>query len=143
LLERLNRICRSRIGPRSACREPLTFNHKAVFVLLSELADGADDFVDRRPQLHGLGAEFELAGLNLREVGHSTCWSWTGQDLRREPLEVRKATLASVVAKAGAVCGSTSTLSMTMAKLFSAMPGRWGYKASCRSASARATFPAA
>jgi len=27
-------------------------------------------FVDQRPKLHGLGAEFELPGLNLGEVEH-------------------------------------------------------------------------
>ncbi len=31
----------------------------------------------------------------------STSSSWDGQDLRREPLQVRKATLASVLVKAG------------------------------------------
>jgi hypothetical protein len=55
LLERLNRTCRSRIGPWSACREPLALQHKAVLVLLGESADGADDFVDQRPKLHGRG----------------------------------------------------------------------------------------
>jgi hypothetical protein len=31
------------------------FNHKAVLVLLGESANGADNFVDQRPKLHGLG----------------------------------------------------------------------------------------
>jgi hypothetical protein len=36
-----------------------------------------------------------------------------GDDLRRDPLEVRKATLASVVAKPRPACTSTSTLRLT------------------------------
>jgi ATP-dependent DNA ligase len=46
-----------------------------------------------------------------------------GDDLRREPLEVRKATLASVVAKATPTSASTST-SKWMAPRYSFMSAR-------------------
>ncbi len=62
-------------------------------------------------------------------------------DLRRDPLEVRKATLASIVAKAGPGSGSTSILKAT-ARPSSPMPARWGSKASCPSSGTRPTVPA-
>ena len=57
-------------------------------------------------------------------------------DLRRDPLEVRKATLASIVAKAGPAFGSMS-ISRATARPCSPTPARWGSKASCRSARTR------
>ena len=60
-----------------------------------------------------------------------------GQDLRRDPLEVCKATLASVLTKAA----TGLRLSMTTAKLFSATPARWGWRALSRSGAARPTGP--
>ena len=51
-----------------------------------------------------------------------------GDDLRRDPLEVRKATLASVLAKAGPASGSTS-ISRAMAQPSSTMPASSGSKA--------------
>ena len=63
-------------------------------------------------------------------------------DLRRDPLEVRKATLASIVAKASPASGSTSILRAT-ARPSSPTPARWGLKASCRSGGTRPTVPAA
>ena len=63
-----------------------------------------------------------------------------GDDLRRDPLEVRKATLASIVAKASP--GSMSIWRGT-ARPSSPMPARWGSKASCRSARTRLTVPVA
>src|SRR5262245_65891764 len=65
-----------------------------------------------------------------------------GGDLRREPIEVRKETLASLLRKIGAGLrlnehfihsGGWSTVT----------PARWGWRASCRSGSARPTVPAA
>jgi bifunctional non-homologous end joining protein LigD len=38
---------------------------------------------------------------------------FNGDDLRRDPLEVRKATLRSMLAKAGLACGSMSTWKAT------------------------------
>ena len=49
-----------------------------------------------------------------------------GQDSRREPLEARKATLASVLAKAGSACGSMSTWSTTTGNLSSATACKLG-----------------
>jgi hypothetical protein len=66
-----------------------------------------------------------------------------GRDLRREPLEVRKATLASGCAGPGLASSSTSTLSMGMARWCSAMPAGWDWRALCRSGSARAIAVAA
>jgi bifunctional non-homologous end joining protein LigD len=63
-----------------------------------------------------------------------------GDDLRRDPLEVRKATLASILAKAGP--GISTSTSETMVRPSSPMPARWASRASCRSGSARATAQA-
>jgi bifunctional non-homologous end joining protein LigD len=54
-----------------------------------------------------------------------------GDDLRRDPLEVRKATLASILAKARSGIGSTS-ISRATVRQSSPMPARWDSKASCR-----------
>src|SRR5262249_34363424 len=61
-----------------------------------------------------------------------------GRDLRCEPLEVRKATLASVLRKAGAGVQLNEHLEHEDGDSCSATPARWGWRASCRSASARA-----
>src|SRR5215510_13144027 len=53
-----------------------------------------------------------------------------GDDLRREPLEVRKATLASVLSKAGRACGSMSTWSTMTGSLSSATPASLASRAS-------------
>ena len=66
-----------------------------------------------------------------------------GDDLRRDPLEVRKTTLASVLAKAGPGLRLMSTLSTTTARWFFAMPASSGSKASCPSARAHPTAPVA
>src|SRR5262245_3944353 len=71
LLNRLNRICRSRMG--STVREPTSSRDlgcEAVFVLVGELSRGADDLIDQRHQLHGRRIEFELARFDLRQVQH-------------------------------------------------------------------------
>ncbi len=65
-----------------------------------------------------------------------------GDDLRRDPLEVRKATLASIVAKAAPAFGSTS-ISRATAQPSSPMLAKWVLKASCRSARIPPTVPAA
>ena len=62
-----------------------------------------------------------------------------GTDMRREPIEVRKATLASILRKAGTVFVSTSTWSMRMGLLCSSTPARWAWRGSCRSGWDRAT----
>jgi bifunctional non-homologous end joining protein LigD len=54
-----------------------------------------------------------------------------GDDLRRDPLEVRKATLASILAKARP---GIRLISRATAKLFSAMPASSALKALCQSA---------
>jgi bifunctional non-homologous end joining protein LigD len=64
--------------------------------------------------------------------------AFNGDDLRREPLEVRKATLASVLAKASPACSSTSTWRTLTAMSCSAMPARLAWRGSCRSGSVRA-----
>jgi ATP dependent DNA ligase domain len=56
-----------------------------------------------------------------------------GDDLRRDWLEVRKATLANIVARAGHGVGSLTTSRKT-ARPYSGTPASWGLKASCRSA---------
>jgi len=56
-----------------------------------------------------------------------------GDDLRRDPLEVRKATLASIVAKAGPGNGSMN-ISKATARPSSRTPANSGSKASCPSA---------
>jgi hypothetical protein len=62
-----------------------------------------------------------------------------GDDLRRDPLEVRKATLASVLAKAGLGIRFNEHM-RAMARLSSPMPARWGSKASCRNERTRPPF---
>ena len=65
-----------------------------------------------------------------------------GNDLRREPLEVRKQTLASLLRGSLPGCSSTS-ISRIAATSCLRTSARWGLRASCRSGWARATAPAA
>jgi bifunctional non-homologous end joining protein LigD len=55
-----------------------------------------------------------------------------GDDLRHDPLQVRKATLASVLAKPGPGIRFNEHI-RAMARPSSPMPARWGSKVSCRS----------
>ena len=65
-----------------------------------------------------------------------------GNDLRREPLEVRKQTLASLLR--GSLPGvQFKRISRIAATSCSRTPARWGLRASCRSGWAHATAPAA
>jgi hypothetical protein len=66
-----------------------------------------------------------------------------GTDLRHEPFETRKATLASLLR--GCLCRvcSSMRISRSPATSCSGTPARWALKASCRSGWARATAPAA
>jgi bifunctional non-homologous end joining protein LigD len=66
-----------------------------------------------------------------------------GDDLRRDPLQVRKATLASILAKPAPASGSTSTSSTRTARSYSAMLASLGWKASRRSGRTRRIAPAA
>jgi ATP-dependent DNA ligase len=66
-----------------------------------------------------------------------------GDDLRRDPLAVRKATLASLLARAAPGCGSTSTWTKRMAHSCSRTPASLGSKASCRSAGTPPIAPGA
>ena len=54
----------------SAPRSSGASTTRRFFVLLGELARGADHLVDQRRQTYGRGIELELAGLDLREVEH-------------------------------------------------------------------------
>jgi len=65
-----------------------------------------------------------------------------GDDLRRDPLEVRKATLRSMLAKLALACASTSIWKAT-ARPSSPTPARWGSKVLCQSARIPSTVPAA
>ena len=65
-----------------------------------------------------------------------------GDDLRRDPLEIRKATLASIVAKASPGIRFNEH-SRATARPFSPMPARWGSKVSCRSGGIPLTVQAA
>jgi bifunctional non-homologous end joining protein LigD len=60
-----------------------------------------------------------------------------GDDLRRDPIEVRKTTLASVLAKAASGLRFTSTSNTRTVRSCSPTPARWVSRASCRSAKAR------
>ena len=62
--------------------------------------------------------------------------------VRRDPLEVRKATLTSIVAKASPASGSTNTWKAT-ARPSSPMLAKWVLRASCRSVRVPPTVPAA
>ena len=66
-----------------------------------------------------------------------------GDDLRRDPLQVRKATLVSVSPRLDPAFASMSIWNATMARSSSATLARWGSKASCRSARIRPTARAA
>ena len=66
-----------------------------------------------------------------------------GEDMRREPFETRKATLASLLESAlPPACASTSTSRPTV-RPCSPTPARWASRASCRSARPRPTAAAA
>ena len=43
----------------------MALDYETVLVLLGKLPRGADDFVDQRRQIHGLGIELELPGFDL------------------------------------------------------------------------------
>src|SRR5215813_13865954 len=64
-----------------------------------------------------------------------------GDEMRRDPLEVRKAMLRSMLAKLALACASTSTWKATGLPS-SPTPARWDTKASSRSGSAHAIDPA-
>ena len=71
LLNRLSRICRSRIGSTVKGAEIfLALRNQTVLVLLGKLSRSTDYLVDQRGQGHGLRAKLELASFNLREVEH-------------------------------------------------------------------------
>src|SRR5215813_6053228 len=58
-------------GVHRQCAEVLLdFNDEAVLILLGKLSRGADDLIDQRCELHGLWIEFELSGLDLRQIEH-------------------------------------------------------------------------
>jgi bifunctional non-homologous end joining protein LigD len=63
----------------------------------------------------------------------------SGDDLRRDPLQVRKATLASVLAKAGPGIRFNEHIEGATARQSSRMPAGWASKALSRSAGARPT----
>jgi bifunctional non-homologous end joining protein LigD len=64
-------------------------------------------------------------------------------DMRRDPLEVRKATLRSMLAKAGLGLRFNEHMWKATARPSSPMPAGWDSKASCRSARIPPTVPAA
>jgi ATP-dependent DNA ligase len=64
-----------------------------------------------------------------------------GDDLRRDPLEVRKATLASVLAKAGPGIRFQRAYRRRRPDRLSPTPARWGLKVSCRSGRNSAVVP--
>ena len=66
-----------------------------------------------------------------------------GDDLRHDPLEVRKETLAILLSRAAAGIRLNEHLALKIARLSSIMPASLALKASCRSAKTRATVPAA
>jgi len=66
-----------------------------------------------------------------------------GDDLRRDPLEVRKATLASIVPKASPGIRFNEHTWKATARPSSPMLAKWVLKASCRSARIPPTVPAA
>ena len=65
-----------------------------------------------------------------------------GDDLRCEPLQVRKATLASWPRPAAAFA-STITFNMTTRRSSFGTPAGWGWRGSCRSGRTRPTVPVA
>ena len=70
---------------------------------------------------HRVGDRVFLYAFDLIEIG--------GDDLRREPLEVRKATLASVLARAVPASGSMSISTTMTVRPSSSMRARWGSRA--------------
>src|SRR5262249_53906762 len=58
-------------GVYGQCAEVLLdFNDEAVLFFLRKLPPGADDLIYQRGELHGLWVEFELFGLDLRQIEH-------------------------------------------------------------------------
>src|SRR5262249_48808478 len=71
LLNRLSRICRSRMGSTVSCptvSRPLA--HARVLVLPGEVCRSVDDFNDQRQQSPPPRTELELARLDLGEIEH-------------------------------------------------------------------------
>ena len=66
-----------------------------------------------------------------------------GDDLRRDPLVVRKATLASVLAKAAVGIRFNEHLEFDDGEVVFITPAGWASKASCRSGRTRPIAPAA
>jgi hypothetical protein len=80
LLERLNRPAAAASVHGQRAESLWRFNHKAVLVLLGEPADGADDFVDQRPKLHGLGQNSNFPASILERSS-----TWLMRPSRRVP----------------------------------------------------------
>ena len=62
-----------------------------------------------------------------------------GDDLRREPLEWRKAALERLLARAGSRCGGSTSTWRPRGRWCSSMRVGWASKGSCRSGRARGT----
>jgi ATP-dependent DNA ligase len=62
-----------------------------------------------------------------------------GTDLRREPIEVRKATLASILRKSQPGVRLDEHMERTEGAVVSSTPARWGWRGSSRSTWDRAT----
>ena len=133
LMARRNPACvrlLTRNGHDWSARYPLILEAvnrlKVRSVLIDEEAVACDDnglAVFERLRRKREGRHVFLFAFDLLELN--------GEDLRREPFETRKATLASLLP--ARIPGTSS----------SAMPARWGSKASSRSGLARVTSPGA
>ena len=133
---------RSRPGNDLTRQFPLIVETLARLSLRSCIIDGEAVACDER----GIAA-FELIRYR-RNDGCVFLYAFdlielNGDDLRRDPLVVRKATLASVWQKPLMASGSTSILNSTRVRPCSTTPAGWGWKGSCRSGRIRPTAPAA
>jgi hypothetical protein len=66
-----------------------------------------------------------------------------GDDFRRDPLAVRKATLASLLSRRHRACALPSIWTKRTARSCSLTPARWGWRASYRSGAIRRTIQGA
>ena len=121
-------------------RYPLIVEAVNMLMVRSCLIDGeavcCDDngvAVFERLRTKRAGRHVFLCAFDLLELN--------GTDMRREPIEVRKATLGSLLVRASQACSSIK-ISHTPATSSSATPARWASKASFRSGSARVTVRA-
>jgi bifunctional non-homologous end joining protein LigD len=141
--------CRGAAGVRLLTRNGTDFTDRYPLIV-----EAVEALPVRSCVIDGEAVACDGQGLSIFEKlrwrhhdGHVFVWCFDlleldGQDMRREPIEVRKATLASVLRSCHAGLHSNHHLEHPATSSF-ATRARWASRASFRSGSARVASPAA